>query len=217
MWREGTYTDQLPKLVSAPVVGSNEGTKKKPDPVLVGETTKVSISLDKINTSALLDTGSCISVVSESFYNNNLKSKPLLPLTDIIKVECADGQELDYLGYIEADLEVTQGLPRSSTHTCLFLVTPDTKFSESLPVIIGTNIINSLLIECKEKFGEQYLQRAELHNPWYLSFRMLHLREKELARNKNRVALVRCAEADKITLGPNETRDIVCHTDKELD
>ena len=71
--------------------------------------------------------------------------------------------------------------------------------------------------ECKENFGEQYLQRAELHNPWYLSFRMLHIREKELAKNKNRVALVRCAEAEKIVLYPNETRDIVCHTDKELE
>lgn len=43
------------------------------------------------------------------------------------------------------------------------------------------------------------------------------VREKELIRNKNRVAIVRCAEASKIVFGPNESKDIYGYTDREID
>lgn len=43
------------------------------------------------------------------------------------------------------------------------------------------------------------------------------VREKKLIRNKNRNAVVRCAEDFKIILGPNESRDLLGTTNREID
>ena len=77
------------------------------------------------------------------------------------------------------NLTITHGLPQATTQLCLFLTTPDTKYSERTSIIIGTNILNIFYEECRQNFGEQYLQKADLHTPWYLFFRCLTLREKE--------------------------------------
>ena len=127
-------------------------------------------------------------------------------MTDILQIECADGKQLPYDGYLTVNLTITHGLLQATTRLCLFLITPDTKYSERTPIIIGTNILNIFYEECRQNFGEQYLQKADLHTPWYLSFRCLTLREKEIKKNKNRIAIVRSAEKQKIILGPNELK-----------
>ena len=53
-------------------------------------------------------------------------------------IECAKGDKLQYTGYVELDLTVNEGLPKSSVLKCLFLVSPDTEYSSRFPVIIGT-------------------------------------------------------------------------------
>lgn len=203
--------------MSASIVGSNGGatTFNKNDPKLVGTSTEAAIKLNNIDTTALLDSGSCIFSVSESFYNEFLKNVELRPLTEILKVECADGSELPYLGYIEVQLK-TDGVPNSSTYNCLFLVTPETRYSAKVPVLIGTNILNELLLECKANFGETYLQCAKLTPPWYLSFRCITLQNRELKRNKDRIAIVRSAEQKTVILGPNQSIHLKGYSDKEL-
>lgn len=206
----------MPKQVSASVGGLDSGTEKQ-DPKLVGSTSEVEIHLNKIPVNALLDTGSCVSVVSEAFYKEHLSNEPINPIGDVLNIECADGNSLPYRGYIEAEITVNSGLPNSKPQSCLLLVTPDTQFSEKTPVILGTNILHELLNECKINFGDTFLHKAELHTPWYLSFRSIVLRDKELKRNNNRLAVVRSAVAEKIILHPNESIDIPGIVDKELD
>lgn len=67
-------------------------------------------------------------------------------------MECADGKPLPYLGYIETELQKKCGIPNSTSHTCLFLITPDTTYSERTPIIIGTNILAALLSEVKDNY-----------------------------------------------------------------
>ena len=210
-----THLKELPKLASASVVGSNLGTRTN-DPKLVGATNEVSIDLEGKQTCALLDTGSCVSTISESYYKENLCHQELFPLNDFARIECADGQELPYQGYIEANISVRTGVPQASTIPCLLLVTKDTNYSTSTPVILGTNILDLLLQECKQNFGPQFLQRALLHTPWYLAFRCLVIRDKELSKSGNQIAIIRSAETSKIIVGPNETKTIKGRTDKEL-
>lgn len=179
MWRKRTQKVCMPKSVSASVTGSNTGTNNI-DPRLVGETNEAHILVNDIQTTALLDTGSCVSVISESFVKKELKSIEIQPLNNILKIECADGQELPYIGYVEIDLRINKGLPQSTLKHCLFLVSPDTNYSKRVPVIIGTNILHEFLTECKSNFGETFLQKANLFTPWYLSFRTMAIREKVL-------------------------------------
>ena len=118
------------------------------DPKLVGDINETNIFVNSICTKALLDTGSCVSVVSQSFYNDNLSQITIQPLTHILNIECADGNNLPYTGYIEVEISTGEDLPKANSHTCLLLATPDTKLSERTPVILCTNILNELLNEC---------------------------------------------------------------------
>ena len=84
--------------------------------------------------------------------------------------------------HILADITVPNGIPNASQKPCLFLVIPDTEYSSKTPVILGTNILNDYLVDCRNHFGQQYLQAAKLHTPWYHCFRAISLREKQMTR-----------------------------------
>ena len=125
----------MPKSISACKIGSIGGTKVKQDPKLVGEINEVNVLVNDVNTQALLDSGSCVSVIAESVWKENLKNE-LKSLDSILNIECADGQQLPYIGYIEAELKVIDGLPEAKPISCLFLVTADTKYSLKTPIIL---------------------------------------------------------------------------------
>ena len=112
------------------------------------------------------DMGSCISAIARSFYDTKLNEVQLQPIRP-------------YEGYIEVELKITIGLHDVKPLYCLFVFSLDAKYSVKKLVIIGTNILTELIKDCKNKFGEQYLQKANLHTPWFLSFRCIALRENE--------------------------------------
>jgi hypothetical protein len=67
-------------------------------------------------TTALLDTESCVSVVSEIFYTYFLQeSTKFQPIRDILNIECADVQKLPYLRFIEIDITILKGLSGTKT------------------------------------------------------------------------------------------------------
>ena len=52
-------------------------------------------------------------------------------------------------------------------HSCLFLIVNDTDYHRNVPVLLGTNILNSVMEEIKEDHGDRFLQTSKLHEPWY--------------------------------------------------
>lgn len=201
--------------MSTRVVGSDMGINSNKDPKLVGEVNQVAIKINSKDTQALLDTGSVVSVISESFYKDHLLDTELQPLQEILRIECADGEDLPYLGYIIAELDL-EGLPKAGKQDSLFLIVPDTKFSARTPVIIGTNILTELMKQCQENFGTQFLQRAKLQTPWYLCFRTMVLTDREVRKNDGRIAVVRSDVSSRIIIKPNETVDIPAYTDRQV-
>ena len=183
---------------------------------MVGSSNECDIMIEGIECKALLDTGSCVSTLSQSFYDSHFKHIPLHPVEDILKLECADGSSMPYSGYVT--LEITSaGIPSDNIQECIFLVVPETDYNKTVPVLIGTNILDELLLHCKSKIGENFLQNAALHTSWYLAFRSIFIRERELRRNKNRLALIRSAEQKQITIPPNSSITIKGITAKEID
>ena len=63
------------------------------------------------------------------------------PLDHLILVQGAGGQQLDYLGYVEATTEFP-GLSLEQI-PALFLVVPDTEYHTLVPVLIGTNVLGT--------------------------------------------------------------------------
>ena len=93
---------------------------------------------------------------------------------------------------------------------------PDRNYNKGVPLLIGTNVLQHLLSDVKGRFGERFLQQADLHTPWFLAFRSLTLREKELNRNNHRLGLVKCAAVQSITIPPNTSVTVPGFIDKAL-
>ena len=139
----------------------------------------------------------------------------LHPLHDLLEVECADGEHLPYLGFIELIL-LLEGSSENQPFPCLFLVVPDSKYNSLVPILIGTNILSPVLQGCRQRHGDKFLQVADLHTGYYLAFRSMVLQQKELSRMKGRLCLIRCAESEKVVVGPNSSILLRGYMDKKL-
>ena len=183
---------------------------------LVGEASEIGLLIDNVNTRALLDTGSTVSTVSSSFYEEHLSGKVIKTFNSILGFElhCADGSTLPYKGFIEVDIQAP-GLQNGKIYPCLFLVVEDTAYHQTVPLLIGTNILRVLMEDVKTDNGVRYLQGTQLQTPWYLAFRCLALREKELSRKDFKLGIVKSAETSKITIPPNSRRTVNGYIDRQ--
>ena len=59
------------------------------------------------------------------------------------------------MGYIKCTL-VLSGISECFEQFCLILVVPDTNYNLQVPVVIGTNILDKILKDCKNIHGDQY-------------------------------------------------------------
>ena len=171
---------------------------------LIGTSNEANVHVNGVSTVALLDTGSSVTTISQSFYETHLKEIPLQPITDLVSIECADGRPLPYHGFVSCPIHVDGISDRTIETECLFLIVPTTTYHESVPVLIGTNILTALLHQTREMHGVRFLQEAHLFTPWFLAFRCLSMRDKELSKSNNVLAVVRSAEQKPITIPPNK-------------
>lgn len=110
-----------------------------------------------------------------SFYEHNLQDVEIQDIRDLFELKCADGSNLPYNSSVELDV-ISEGLGDDRQYTCLFLVVNDTDYHQNVSVLLGTNILNSIMRERKECHGERFLQTSRLYEPWYWTFRCLALR-----------------------------------------
>ena len=110
---------------------------------------------------ALLDTGVTVSTISEEFYRKHLWDIWLHLLEDL-DIECASGEKLPFLGYIEVGVDM-KDRSKIGVQYALFLVVPSiTKYSKTFPVILGTNILQCCQRTFRDRYGERFLQKAHL-------------------------------------------------------
>ena len=64
--------------------------------------------------------------------------------------------------------------------------------------------------------GERFLQHTKMTTPWYIAFRCIGLREKELQRNKHRLGVVKSAESNDIIIPPNTEVRVSGYVDKQI-
>ena len=180
---------------------------------LVGGSNETDVLLNGINCRALLDTGSSVSTLCESFYRK-LSGVPLEPLQEILNIEGAAGQKLPYLGYVSMVLEIPEMNPVK--HQCLLLVTPDTNFSENVPVLLGTNILCTVMEECQQKYGVRYLQSANITVPWQLTFSCINQQNHQLQKMDGNLAVLKSAQLHNVAIPSNNSTTISCFLDKEI-
>lgn len=120
-----------------------------------------------------------------------------------------------YTGYMQAQIS-SVGIPSGHVQDCIFLVVPDTDYNKNIPLLIGTNVLSEFLSHCKNKLGENFLQVQPSIQFLYLAFRCMVIKERELKKSKNRLALVRSAGSKHITVPANSSVIIKGETSKEL-
>lgn len=107
---------------------------------MVGSSNEGDIVICGVKTIGLIDSGSMITSVSESFYDS-LQPQPVLhDISDFgLSVIGADGNQLPYKGYIEAEVSVP--CLENNTFIIPLLVVANTDYNRKVPAIIGTNVI----------------------------------------------------------------------------
>ena len=113
---------------------------------LVGRRCETNVELEGSYTRCLLDSGSQVSTVSATHYNDHLACKfALHPVDSLITIEAANGLPIKYLGYVQVSINLASIVTtcRERKHVLMF-VCPDTAYSRSVPIVLGTNVLDAL-------------------------------------------------------------------------
>lgn len=116
---------------------------------LIGAKYTAHVLIDGQACNCLLDTGSQVTTVSQSFYENNLSNLDIHPLNELLEVEAANGQTVPYSGFIEVNIIFPKYCFGSEITTSTFaLVVPDTQSNAPSTLLIGTNTLDLVYESC---------------------------------------------------------------------
>ncbi|KAK3741817.1 hypothetical protein RRG08_018517 [Elysia crispata] len=154
----------------------------------MGGKTTVDVIVNGRVVKALLDTGATVSVISRATVDK--LGLPIRPVRDFIHVECANGQALPYLGYVTMSINLLHNPPS----TCLALVVPDHDGPGAAPLLLGTNILPSLL-----------KASGSLPESLQLVANCLKARDSQLTATGGSLAFIRIVGQEKLCLEANKT------------
>ncbi len=113
---------------------------------LVGRKSTANVEVGGVGCNCLLDTGSQVTTISQSFYNDHLLEYIIKPVSDILEVEGANGEPVPYAGYVEISLKFPKEFIASEpeVENSSFDSTRHS-LNSSIPVLIGTNTLEPSL------------------------------------------------------------------------
>lgn len=121
---------------------------------LIGPPSIVPLRVNGISCNALLDSGSQVTIIFESWYQEHLNSVPIHPVAGLNLWGLSDSQaSYPYRGYVIVDVEYPAEVVGScKTVSVLALICPNPKTSDQISVIVGTNAshVRRLVQQCRE-------------------------------------------------------------------
>ena len=108
---------------------------------LVGCSNKAPVVVDGQETTALIDSGTQMSSISTQFCKNF--ALQIQPLGWLLELEGTGGAAIPYFGFVEVNLQIL-GI-RNYKEDVLLLVIPTMTYSEMVPVMVGSKIIDEAL------------------------------------------------------------------------
>jgi len=180
---------------------------------ILGENSESTIQLNGNLLIALLDTGSNVSTISQRKFNDLFPDTEIQSLDKFkLDIEGAGGHQLPYCGYFEASVAVP-GV--SGQVDCLLLIVPDTRYAKRVPVILGTNVLKLIMRKVEQQHGTRFLQKADLPGSWYLTFRCMSIRRREVGRSNGRLCVVKADVVKKVVIPVNGTVTIPGRMNKQ--
>ena len=142
---------------------------------VLGDLSEGTIGIENKQDRALIDTGSIVLTVSQSFYDQHLTDLPIKSLNEII-LECADGEALPYSGYVMIQVNLSHDIRPDNTFQVLEV--PDTDFNTQIPILFGTNIIKVFKLQCEES------HKVDINSTWNLAFKCLVWKDQHIKVSK---------------------------------
>lgn len=134
---------------------------------LVGEPCKGEAWMDGVHCHCLMDSGAQVTIVSQSFYSQHLSHRQLYTIEKVLDIEGAAGQRVPYLGYIEVELQFPKRACGTDKYvSALVLVSPDQSYNEKVPLLVGTNVLRPLILDCMKRGGAQFLKTLPIQASW---------------------------------------------------
>ncbi|XP_073687797.1 uncharacterized protein [Garra rufa] len=143
---------------------------------LVGLKCTAQLFVEGTPVNCLLDTGSQVTTIPLSFYQDHLSSHPLKSLESLLEVEGANGQSVPYLGYVELTLTFPKEFlgVKAEVHT-LALVVPD--LIHVPQVLVGTNSLDALYANHAQENPENL---SPAFNGYRAVLKILDVRHKQM-------------------------------------
>lgn len=143
---------------------------------LVGMKCTAQLIVEGNRVNCLLDTGSQVTTIPLSFYQDYLSNHPMKSLESLLEVEGANGQSVPYLGYVELTLTFPKEfLGVKAEVTTLALVVPDVMHVPQ--VLVGTNSLDAL-------YANHAQENQGNVNPAFIGYRavlkILDVRHKQM-------------------------------------
>ena len=122
-----------------------EGGSKDSLGKLIGLSPRIPIKINGMEVLALIDMGSQITMISESIFNQLFGSvkQGLKSASDLLRVMAANGLEVPYVRYFEADVEVS-GQVVTDRGILVKRQQPSSTSEEPESAILGVNILQGL-------------------------------------------------------------------------
>uniref|UniRef100_A0A672FVX5 Gypsy retrotransposon integrase-like protein 1 n=1 Tax=Salarias fasciatus TaxID=181472 RepID=A0A672FVX5_SALFA len=106
---------------------------------LVGPSFIHTIKVNDVPCNALIDSGSNVTIIFESWYNDHLADVPIKPLSNLGLWGLAD-TDYPYRGYVVVEMEFAKEITGVSGQVeVLALICPEPKNHQQAPVLVGTN------------------------------------------------------------------------------
>lgn len=94
----------------------------------------------------------------KSFHKAHLSHLPIQPINALLEIEGAGGQNVPYLGYIQAHITFPQNMAgKEQQLAVLVLVVPECHFNSEIPLLIGTNALLRLHEQLVEQDGPEFI------------------------------------------------------------
>ena len=129
---------------------------------LIGPPSTASVKVDGKTCTALLDSGSQVTIIFDSWYAKHLSHVPLQPVSGLDIWGLSESESsYPYRGYIQVELELPEKTPGKAESVPVFaLVCPDLRCSDNIPVLVGTNVRKVRPFTANEKVGKAGKIRA---------------------------------------------------------
>lgn len=168
---------------------------------LIGPTSVVKVKVNGKPCSALLDSGSQVTIIFETWYQKHLTDVPIQPVSGL-SVWGLSESSYPYLGYIIVEMQFPKRLMKvPESITVLALVCPGPKTPDQTPIIIGTNasFFKRLTEVCRDQSGIHISGQVEKQPQC-----------KEVKASEEAVGHVKWMGPGPLVLSPGSSQSVPC-------